>query len=358
MSSLISRRRRRKTHFGILAVAFAALALNVSVAQAQEEPDEPLLDELARTFKKKSLSIGVLFQAVGIFQWDRQIPGGNGFSIGNMRLIISGELDSGFGYLFATNFVRSPAILDAKMYYTVAPAFTVDAGLFKTPFSREFLTFGGNIDFVSRSRVVFQLAPARQIGVAGRGTLASGELAYGVGIFNGTRLFEGNFNDNNEFLYVGRISYFPASFKGEDTADQLEVAVNMGYSRDKEVILVGFPDGFAGRRFLIGADARLSRGRWLAAGEIIASQLDPDAGNSIEPYGWHLTGGYMITRKSQVLLRWDKFRPDTGSSSPDEIVLGYNVWPSSPTEFQVNYVIPTSGGVGSHLLLFNAQVAF
>jgi hypothetical protein len=66
----------------------------------------------------------------------------------------------------------------------------------------------------------------------------------------------------------------------------------------------------------------------------------------------------MITRKSQVLLRWDKFRPDTGSSSPDEFVLGYNIWPSGPTEFQVNYVIPTSGGVGSHLVLFNAQVAF
>jgi hypothetical protein len=355
---IISCQRLRRNMVGALLATIAAVFVTATTARAQETSDEPLLDELTRTFKKKSFSVGALFQTVGIFQWERTLPGGNGFSIANLRLIISGELDSGFGYLFAANFVRSPAILDAKMYYAFAPALTVDAGLFKTPFSRELLTFAGSIDFVDRSRVVFALAPARQLGVAARGRLAGGQLLYGVGVFNGPRLFEGNFNDNDRFLYVGRLSYYPAQLQGPGKSDQFEVAVNAGYSDDEDVVLVGFPDGFAGQRYLIGADARLTRGKWLAAGEVIASRLEPNDGSSIEPFGWHLSGGYMITRKSQVLIRWDKFKPDTGTSSPDQIVLGYNVWPTTPTEIQVDYVIPTSGGVGEQLLLLNAQVAF
>jgi hypothetical protein len=335
-----------------------ALLIAPSVAHTQESSDEPLLEELKRTFKKQSLSVGALFQTVGVFQWDRALPGGNGFSIANMRLLISGELDSGFGYFFQTNFIGSPAILDAMMYYTVAPALTVDAGLFKAPFSRELLTFAGNIDFVDRSRVATALAPGRQIGVQARGSLAEGMFAYRVGVFNGPRIVEGNINDNDQFLYVARLAYYPAAFRGPNESDQLEVAVNAGYSEDEDVLLVGFPDGFAGQRVLIGADARLTRDAWLVAAELIAVWLDPDEGSQIEPFGWHLTAGYMMTAKSQVLLRWEKFEPDTGSSTADQFILGYNLWPTGATEVQVNYVIPTSGGAGEQLLLLNAQVSF
>ncbi len=66
----------------------------------------------------------------------------------------------------------------------------------------------------------------------------------------------------------------------------------------------------------------------------------------------------MLTEKSQLLVRWDKFEPDSGESSPDFFVFGYNLWPTQPTELQVNYVIPTRGDFGDQRVLVNAQVAF
>jgi hypothetical protein len=111
----------RWVRVSIAASVLATFIVAATPVRAQQEEGEPLYDELVRTFKKKSLSIGALFQTVGVFQWERSLPGGNGFSIANMRLSISGELDSGFGYFFQTNFARSPTVLDAMMYYKVSP---------------------------------------------------------------------------------------------------------------------------------------------------------------------------------------------------------------------------------------------
>lgn len=118
----------------IIRLVLALVLLPAGLARTQ---DQPLLDELTRTFKKEYLSLGVLFQAVGDFQAERNLPGSNGFNISNMRLILSGELDGDFGYVFKTNFSKSPSILDAKVYYKVSPTSIVDIGLFKPPFSIE-----------------------------------------------------------------------------------------------------------------------------------------------------------------------------------------------------------------------------
>ncbi|UCF18436.1 MAG: hypothetical protein JSU87_10845 [Gemmatimonadota bacterium] len=359
MSKVGTGRVKKLSRFPLVATVLCAVIATANPLGAQqEEQNEPLYDELVRTFKKKSLSIGALFQTVGVFEWERSLPGGNGFSIANMRLLLYGELDSGFGYFFQTNFARSPTVLDAKMYYKISPALIIDAGLFKAPFSREFLTPASSIDFVDRSRVATLLVPGRQLGVQARGEFAGGEFAYSAGAFNGNRFIEANINDNNDFLIVGRLSYLPRQFQGAGDADRLEVAVNAGFSKDADVVQVGFPNGFAGDRALVGGDVRFTRKNLLLAGEIIAVSLDADDGAEVDPYGWHLTAGYMVGRKAQALVRWDKFDADTGGSNPDQLVLGVNVWPTQPTEIQVNYVIPTSGGVDAQLLLLNFQVGF
>lgn len=327
-------------------------------AFAQQESEEPLFDELTRLFQTDALSIGTLLQTVGTFQADRTLPGGNGFTIATMRLAIYGDLDLGFGYFFQTDFTRTRPLLDASMYYRIAPALRLNAGLFKVPFSREFLTPASSIDFVNRSRVVAFLSPNRQIGIQANGELASGPLSYAVGLFNGNRFFEANINDNDNFLYALRLTYDVHSRRTGPSTDRLALGFNLAFSRDDNVLLIGFPDGFAGDRFLVGADARWTRDRLLAAAEIIAANLDPVDGRTVEPYGWQLTVGYRIGGKSQLLFRWDNFEPDIGERSDDLFILGYNVWPSSPTEVQVNYVIPTSGGLHEHRLLVNFQVGF
>ncbi len=359
MSNFRTGRFKKASRFLLLAPVLGALIATANPLSAQQEEEgEPLYDELVRTFKKKSLSVGALFQTVGIFQWERSLPGGNGFSIANARLLIYGELDSGIGYFFQTSFAPIMTVLDAKMYYRISPALIVDAGVFKAPFSREFLTPASSIDFVDRSRVATVLVPGRQLGVQARGEFTGGELAYSAGAFNGNRFVEANINDNNDFLLVGRLSYLPRQFQGPGDGDGLEVAVNAGYSKDSNVVQVGFPDGFAGDRTLVGGDVRYTRNALLLAGEIIALSLDADDGAKVDPYGWQLTAGYMVSRKAQALVRWDKYNADTSESTPDQFILGFNVWPTQPTEVQVNYVIPTSGGVDAQFLLLNLQVGF
>ena len=339
----------------VLATVISLVA--ISPCGAQEPADEPLLDELQRYFKRKPLSVGALFQTVLDVQPDRSLPGGNGFSIANMRVSIYGELDQGFGYFFQTNFASSPAILDAKLYYRFMPQLRLDAGLFKAPFSRELLTGAGSIDFVNRSQVVTALAPGRQIGAQLGGELGDGTLAYGVGAFNGNA-FDGNGNDNDEFLYAARISLTPRTFK-EPSGDQLELALNVAYSEDDNVDLGGgFVSGFDGQRALLGVDFRWTRGLWLAAGELIAARLEPSAGPAEDPWGFHLTAGFKLTPNSQLLLRWDSLSPDGVGEDRDFIIAGYNFWPTGATEVQINYAIPTQESLDNHQLLVNAQVAY
>ena len=359
MSNLVVDRKRRmfagKKWFLLAIAAVFALA---PAAPAQQGEDEPLLDELRSTFQKKYLTLGALLQTTADFQFDRSQPGQNGFSIANMRLRLSGEFDQGFGYLLQTNFTKSPAILDAKMYYRLTPDMIIDGGLFKAPFSRELLTGAGNLDFVNRSRVVTVLSPARQIGVQLRGDAAEGSLNYGFGVFNGNS-FAGNVNDSDELMFVARLALLPAAFSGPEPNDQLEVAINLAYSEDDNAALGGgFLPGFSGNRGLFGLDARYTRGRLLVAAEMIAARLDPDVGSRQEPFGWHITGGYMLTPTSQLLFRWDRLDGDDIQDRTDLLILGYNLWPTTPTQMRVNYVIPTDGDVANHQLLVGAQLSF
>ncbi len=327
------------------------------VAQAQEA-EEPRLNDLIANFKKPYLSFGALFQFVADFQPERSFAGNNGFSIGNMRLSLSGELDQGIGYFFQTNVANSPAILDAKAYYRFSPALVVDVGLYKAPFSRELLTGAGNLDFARRSQVVTALAPARQIGASLRGDVADGVVSYGVGIFNGNK-FNGNRNDSNDFLYVARLSVFPKALQGTRPGDRLELAINVGRSQDEDTDFGGgFLFDFEGEQTLVGADFRLTRDRFLLAGEFIAARLEFAVGPTADPTGFHLTGGYQLTQWSQFLVRWDSFSPDGVRADSDLVLLGYNVWPTGATQLRANYVIPTVGGVDNHQLLMSAQLAF
>lgn len=348
--------RSRPTCVMILALMLQCVLLTPR-ARAQET-EEPNLNDLIANFKKPYLSFGALFQFVADFQPERSFAGSNGFSIGNMRFSLSGELDRGIGYFFQTNFANSPSILDARAYYRFSPALVVDVGLYKAPFSRELLTGAGALDFVRRSQVVTALAPARQIGASLRGDVADGVVSYGVGIFNGNK-FNGNRNDSNDFLYVARLSVFPKALQGTRPGDRLELAINVARSEDEDTDFGGgFLSDFQGEQTLVGGDVRLTRDRFLLAGEFIAARLEFAAGPTADPTGFHLTGGYRLTEWSQFLVRWDSLSPDGVTSESDLVWLGYNIWPTGATQLRANYVIPTVGGVDNHQLLMSAQLAF
>jgi hypothetical protein len=315
-----------------------ALCLFGSPLSAQE----PLWDELQRRIKSEPISLGALFQFVGDAQVDRSFPGEDGFSVANFRLSLSGQLDGGFDYFLQSNF---GGLLDARIGLTLHPSLTIDAGRFKTPYSREFLTGAGSIDFVNRSQSVTALAPNRALGVAARGALGD-ELSYSAGVFNGGGGLGGN--ARGEMLGVARLSW---------QRDDLEVALNGARQGDRRVINPGANDpSIATVRNLVGVDARLTQDRWLFAAELDIG--DGQIGTQDDPWGGFATLGYMTAEDSQLLIRLDHF--DTGALGDERTLLipGWNLWPTAATELQINAVLPLEGFNGDPQLLINLQLAF
>lgn len=332
---------------------FTMLTLMLCVTAASA--DEALMDELRDRFQSKPLTLGALLQVVGIYANEDSALVNDGFGIANFRLSLKGELDGGWGYFLQGSFIKEPAFLDASVHYRRWRRAGFDFGAFKAPFSAEFLTGAASIDFVNRSQVVTLLAPGRQVGAVAHGRFDSG-FGYQLAALNGNGLT--NTNDDDRLMGAGRIDY-TGTFDG----GTVEAGVNAYHSYDTNAP-IGVPitgdfiaEGFAGQRLAYGADARVVYRRWLAAAELIGSRFDPRGGSRVEPNGYHLTGGFKTTSKTQVLLRWDSFSGDGAVEDSDLVVLGFNFWPTSPTEFQLNVVIPTESD-RSLQLLANVQVGF
>lgn len=335
-------------------ILIAVLVGSVTTLFAQ---DEPLLEQFNRNFKKPYFSVGFLQQTVVDYQQERSMSGNNGFNVSNFRLKLYGELDGGFGYFFQTNFIQSPAILDAKIYYRYSRRLTIDAGLFKAPFSSEYLVSAADIDFVNRAQMVNAMNIGRQIGVQLRSSILEDLLALKVGAFNGNGFGENN-NDNNNLLYAGRLEY-QNNLKLANADVKLNAGVNGAFSKDNRLSLLGGAlANFTGKRNLWGADLRLTSGKWLLAAEYLSGEYKPETGSTIKPDGYHLTAGMMVTSKSQILARWDSFDSGFQNGNTDLIIYGYNFWPTKVSELQLNYIINSDmKEFKHHQVLINFQIS-
>lgn len=340
------------SRIGVLVLA-AALGV-AQAARAQDQESE--FARLVAQFQRPYLSIGTLLQTVADFQLDRSMSGNNGFSVANFRLRLSGELDEGFGYFLQTNFAATPAILDAYLTYRPSSTVLLQAGQSKAPFSGEFLTPASTIDFVNRSQVVTALAPGRQIGAQLQVARDDGSFGVRFGVSNGNGTSP-NGNDNADLLYAVRFFATPDLGEGDH---RLTLAVNVARSQDQAAAFGnGFRTAFTGSRTLVGGDLRFTGGRNLLSAEVISANLDPDVGPEVNPVGWHVTVGRMLKEKVQGLVRWDAFDDDTFAGRTDWIVLGLNIWPTSATEFQFNYLVDLdSADFDNHQLLVNMQFGF
>jgi len=295
----------------------------------------------------------------GLVQTDAYL-GGSGpdqFRARSVRLRLGGSVRD-LRYVVQTDFASSTVLLDAYARLPLTPRLRVTAGLFKTPFSAEFLTPRPAILFAERARVVNALAPNRQAGVTLAGTLLPNRLTATVGVFNGTRGLGPN--DNDLFLYVGRLDGQRPLGPG-----RLEVGTNLAYSVDDAVALrdLGRPS-FAGTRFLFGVDARYETDRWLLAGEVDTGELDPRGvgipgrARTADPFGFYLAAGADVAENHQLLARFDQFDPDTPAqvAPDDQLTLGYNYRPSSVLRVLLNYQAPADG-LSDGFLTARLQVA-
>lgn len=341
------------------ALAVCLLVVTPFGAAGQEPDDEPLFGDLVERIKSPTFSIGALFQLVGDFQADRDFDGENGFSVANMRISFYGELDEGVGYFFQSNF---GSVLDARLSWSPTSALTLDGGLFKTPFSAEFLTPASTLDFVDRSQGVRILAPGREVGLQARGRIGSSEVGWRAGIFNGNG---GDLSGNEDggFLYGGRLTFPVPEFGEVEAGDALVLGASFAGSSDEPTVRAGPPGVFQfdGVDILVGGDLRMTRGRLLISAEFLSGDMDdvPVVADP-SPWGFHATVGFMATDRSQVLARWDQFEADLpGIEDGRLLLLGYNLWPTAVTELQVNLVVPVGDDPRDDpRLLVNTQLAF
>ena len=286
---------------------------------------------------------GGALQLGGLVQADLRLGQENvpdGFRARSARLRAGGEV-KGLAYVVQTDFTSSDVLLDAYVQLPFADRAWIQGGLFKTPYSAELLSPRPRIRFAERAQAVNALAPARQAGLKLGGDLPVGggdtEVTVTLGMFNGTRGLQTN--DNDHFLYLGRLSGGGSLGPG-----RLDLGASAGYSVDDGVTIPNTISSFSGTRFLFQADAEYEAGRWLLAGEVHAASLDPDMPvDSRSPVGFYVTAGAEVADRHQVLARLDSYDPDvpTTGVQEEQLVLGYNYDVSTIFRVLVNYQAPT-----------------
>jgi phosphate-selective porin len=217
------------------------------------------------------------------------------------------------------------------------PEANIRVGQWKAPFGLEQLTPDSTIFTIERSLPTGALTPERQIGAMLWGKPLTNIIpdqkdfvTYYAGIFNGNgRNF--NNNDNNEFMYVGRLELLP--FKGtllgqeaslklggdylfsrDETGTTISPALNLRVNADGS--LTSFAITSPDERHAYSADAWLKIGPFDLIGEYLDEKVDGRAATGITPMadfeasGWYVQASYfLIPKKLQAVVKWEALDP-------------------------------------------------
>ena len=217
------------------------------------------------------------------------------------------------------------------------PELNIKAGQYKAPFGLEQLTSDTKLFLAERSLVTTALTPERQIGVMLWGkpfaTLWPAQkdlLSYSVGVFNGTGRNIST-NDNNEFMYVGRLEVMALKSKILNQEVGIKLGANGLSSRDaagntisgalreaNDGSLASYSLPSAGERTAFGFDASVRFGPFDFVGEYLSERVAPRTVNGVAPLftrfradGYYLQGSYfVIPKKLQLVTKWETFNPD------------------------------------------------
>ena len=227
---------------------------------------------------------------------------------------------------------------DIFVNWHAIPEANIKIGQWKAPFGLEQLTPDTKLLFPERSLPTGAITPDRQIGVQIWGKPLTNIwpqqkdlITYYAGIFNGNgRNF--NNNDNNNFMYVGRLELQPFKGKllGQDAS--LRLGGDILNSRDDAGTVISSTanlkvnaDGSLSAFTLPGADERtawsLDASFNLGPLDIIGEYFSEDvwgrtvAGvtpgfHDFSPHGWYVQGSYfIIPKKLQAAVRYEELEP-------------------------------------------------
>ena len=208
-------------------------------------------------------------------------------------------------------------------------------GQYKVPFDREFLTSAFSLQLIDRSIVSNTFSLQRDIGIEISGKLLQDQLAYSVGMFNGSGANQNNVNQ--KFMYVGRVVYspfgpVPYSQGALDTpaSPKLSVGVAGAYLpglRPGERKTLAGPLGntsilpVKSNVYELTADLAFKYRNFSFEGSYDFRSIDPNAPTPFgeeKAQGFYLQGGYfLIPKKFEVAARYAWVDPNNPNQKDD-----------------------------------------
>jgi phosphate-selective porin len=271
------------------------------------------------------------------------------FRLRRARITLTGDFAEQFDFKIEGDFEQSDGLSPATRtgfsgtdifvnWHQFAEA-NIKVGQWKAPFGLENLTPDSQIFTIERSLPTGAIVPERQIGAMLWGKPLTNILpeqkdlvTYYAGMFNGNgRNF--NNNDNNEFMYVGRLEIL--AFKGkvmnqeaslklggdylfsrDETGTNISPALNLKVNADGSLMAYTLlsPD----KRNSWSIDAWLKLGPFDLIGEYFSEEVRGRTVNGVapvfanfDPHGWYIQGGYfIIPKKLQAVAKWEELLPD------------------------------------------------
>lgn len=225
-------------------------------------------------------------------------------SINRARLTAAGGIATNFTWRIQGEF-RTGNVGNGKASVSLQDAYIrwkhedlgLQAGQFKTPFTREFVTSLPDLETADRATVVDSLAPKRDIGVMVDYDLHP-RLQVFAGVFNG----EGaNTTANRDSTVLGVAR----------AAVRLHRDVTIGANVAR----------YFGDSTRFGADANFEGSRVTIRAEVVAQARDSLGGD--RDRGWLLLGAYKVTERLQLVGKFEDFqRPEVGGGQDNRAWTG------------------------------------
>jgi phosphate-selective porin OprO/OprP len=287
------------------------------------------------------------------------------FRLRRTRINLTGDFAENFDFKVEGEFENSDGIssnrtdfsgTDIYVNWHQFPEANVKVGQWKAPFGLEQITPDPTLIIIERSLPTGAITPERQVGAQIWGKpftniwpAQKDLLTYYAGIFNGNGR-NVSINDNNNFMYVGRLELMPFKGKifGQDSSlklggDVLNSRDDKGTNISQSLNLLVNKDGSLSPFTLPGADERtawsvdawFNLGPFDLIGEYLQEKVNGRTVAGVAPgfadfttNGFYVTGAYyLIPKKLQAVVRWEQLNPgQRGNDGIHSITGGLNYY--------------------------------
>jgi phosphate-selective porin OprO and OprP len=300
------------------------------------------------------------------------------FRLRRARINLAGDYAEQFDFKMEGDFANSDGLSSNRLAFEATDiwinwhqfaAAQIKAGQYKAPFGLEQLTPDTALYTIERSLPTNAITPERQIGVELWGKPFTSIwpeqkdlLTYYAGIFNGNGR-NISVNDNNEFMYVGRLELQPFNGKIFGQKSFLKLGGDGLWSRDAagtsistagnllvnaDGSLSPFTLPSADERAAWSVDAWLEVGPFDLIGEYLQERVEGRTVNGVAPTfsnfmtdGFYVTGGYfLLPKKLQAVVQWQYLNPgQKGNDGLYSILGGLNYYiHGDDLKLMVNYI--------------------